>query len=609
MRRAFLSWLGFSVWLLPWLPALAAGVGAVPAAATAATAVAPAAAELVLRGTQVVTMDAARPAATAVAVRDGEIVYVGDDAGAAPFIGPRTRLVQGAGMTVLPGLTDSHAHVIGLGLSLERIDLRGDSSTTTIAKKVQEAATKKSSGWLLGRGWDQNRFTPPELPGRAALALLDAASGNRPVLLRRIDGHAAWVNSEALRRAGISSGDCKDPPGGRIMRGPQCEPTGVLIDNAMSLVERLLPQSTPAEIEAAILKAAAYVTARGLTSVHDMGLDPDGIAAYRRLAQAGRLPLRVFAYHADPIPESLSQLPKSLSYRAELDRLRQRLGPPESNPMFSVRGIKLYMDGALGSRGAALQAPYSDEPQSSGLLLHPPEHIEQMARWAMLHGYQLATHAIGDRAVHLVLDAYERAGVKSAKNLRFRIEHVQVVLPSDLSRRRFRELGVIASVQPSHATSDMPWAGARLGPERLKFSYAYRSLLGSGARLAGGSDFPVEEADPRLILHAAVTRKDEQGNPPSGFLPAERLSLGEALRMVTSDAAYAAFTEDRLGRISVGKLADLTVIAGALNLNDSPAAAPPEDLLRREIIMTIIGGKVVHDKTKLPTAKPASPKH
>jgi hypothetical protein len=274
--------------------------------------------------------------------------------------------------------------------------------------------------------------------------------------------------------------------------------------------------------------------------------------------------------------------------------------------MFTVRGIKLYMDGALGSRGAALEAPYSDEPQSNGLLLSPPEHIEQMARWAMLHGYQLATHAIGDRAVHQVLDAYERAGVTSARNLRFRIEHVQVVLPSDLARRRFRDLGVIASVQPSHATSDMPWAGARLGPERIKTAYAYKSLLTSGARLAGGSDFPVEEADPRLILHAAVTRQDGAGNPPGGFFPSERLSVGEAVRMVTNDAAYAAFAEDRLGRISVGKLADLTVFAGSLNLNENGVAAPPDDLLRREILLTIVGGKVVHDQMKLPPPKGAA---
>lgn len=601
MRRGFLAGLIFS---LGGSAAATAAAGTAMPVAEPATVAAPATAELVVRGAQVVTMDAALPAATAVAVRDGEIVYVGDDAGVGPLIGARTRVVQGAGMTVLPGLTDSHAHLVGLGLSLEKLDLRGDGSATAITKKVHDAVqAKKGGAWLVGRGWDQNRFTPPELPGRTELSALDAASGNRPVLLRRIDGHAAWVNSEALRRAGISSRDCKDPPGGRILRGPKCEPTGVLVDNAMELVERLLPGPTGAELEAAILKAAAYVTARGLTTVHDMGLGAEEIAAYRRLAQAGKLPLRVFGYHADPIASSLAQLPQSLPYRAELDRLRERLGPPESTPMFSVRGIKLYMDGALGSRGAALEQPYSDEPQSKGLLLCPPEHIAQMARWAMLHGYQVATHAIGDRAVHLVLDAYERAGVKSARNLRFRIEHVQVVMPSDLVRRRFRELGVIASVQPSHATSDMPWAGARLGAERLKSAYAYKSLLTSGARLASGSDFPVEEADPRLILHAAVTRQDAAGNPPSGFLPTERLSVGEAVRTVTSDAAYAAFAEDRLGRISVGKMADLTVMSGSLNLNENGAAAPPDDLLRREILLTIVGGRVVHDQMKLPPAK------
>ena len=256
---------------------------------------------------------------------------------------------------------------------------------------------------------------------------------------------------------------------------------------------------------------------------------------------------------------------------------------------------KLYMDGALGSRGAALTAPYSDEPKSSGLTLCNPDHIESMARWAALHGYQIATHAIGDRAVHLVLDAYEKAGVTGARNLRFRVEHTQVVMPSELSRRRFLELGVIASVQPQHAVSDMPWAAARLGPERIKYAYAYKSLLRSGARLAAGSDFPVEEADPRLILHAAVTRRDTQNNPPAGYAPEQRLSVGEAIRLMTRDAAYAAYAEDRLGQVAVGKAADLTVLGGTLRLTEDSAAPPPDDLFRREVLLTIIAGRVVHD--------------
>ena len=560
----------------------------------------PAAADLVIRGAQVVTMDVVQPQATAVAVRDGEIVYVGDDAGLQPFVGPRSRVVEGAGMTVLPGLHDSHGHVAGLGLALDEIDLRGEQSASSIVTKVKQAAQNQpKTSWLIGRGWDQNRFTPTTLPGPIELAWLDAAAAGRPVILRRIDGHAVWVNSEALRRAGISNADCSDPPGGRILRAPKCDPTGVLVDNAMALVEKLVPSPTVEELESAILKATTRATERGLTAIHDMGVSLDEVAAYHRLVQAEKLPLRVFAYHHDPISRPLSQLPQSMAYRAELDRLLSRLGPPEVTPMFSLRGIKLYMDGALGSRGAALDAPYSDELQTMGLLLSPPEHIEEMARWAALHGYQIATHAIGDHATHLVLDAYEHAGV-SGRNLRFRIEHAQVLMPSDLTRHRFRDLGVIASVQPSHATSDMPWAGARLGADRLKSAYAYKSLLRSGARVCAGSDFPVEELDSRLILHAAVTRQDGAGNPPGGFLPGERLTVAEAISAMTTEAAYAAFAEDRLGRISVGKLADLTVISGNLPL--AASSAPPEDLLRRDILFTIVGGRVVYDGTK-----PAAP--
>jgi predicted amidohydrolase YtcJ len=569
------------------------------------------AAELAVRGATVVTMDAALPVASAIAVRNGEIVYVGDDAGLADYLGPNTRLLTDANITVLPGLTDAHAHLTGLGLSLGQIDLRGDSSPAAIFEKVRAAAQRPAQAldgeWLIGRGWDQNRFTPPRLPTVEDLQAFDAASGGRPVLLRRIDGHAIWVNSEALRRAGISRTD-KPVPGGLILRRADGEPTGVLVDNAMSLVERMLPPLRSEQIEAAILRAGAYVTARGLTAVHDMGVSSAELEVYHRLALSGRLPLRVFAYYADPIPTALAQFPQSYAYRAEIQRLGQRLGAPEIGPLFTLRGIKLYMDGALGSRGAALAAPYSDEPQSSGLLLSPPEHIEAVSRWALLHGYQVATHAIGDRAVHLVLSAYEHAGVRAEKDLRFRIEHAQVLLPEELTRRRFLELGVIASVQPSHATSDMPWAGARLGPERLLNAYAWRSLLRSGARLCAGSDFPVEEADPRLILHAAVTRTDSQGNPPGGFFPGQRLSIGEAIRAMTSDAAYAVFAEDHLGQIAVGRPADLTILSGSLSLAPAARETPPSDLLQRQVLLTVIGGRVVYDGiTKLGQPQKKSP--
>lgn len=563
-------------------------------------------AELAVRGARIITMDPARPMATALAVREGRIVYVGDDAGLAAHLGKSTRVLSGEsgeGVTVLPGLIDAHAHLVGLGLSLEQLDLRGLTSAEDIVTAVKGAAEKAKPGaWIIGRGWDQNRFPGGALPSVEQRKLLDQAAPGHPVLLKRIDGHAAWVNAEALRHGGISART--EIAGGRILRDLRGEPTGVLIDNAIDPIDRKIPAPEGSELEHAILAAAEHVAARGIVAVHDMGIGASELAAYQRLVETHRLPIRVFAFHSDPIPAALSQLPNSLAYKAELERLRERLGPPISGPMLTVRGIKLYMDGALGSRGAALLAPYSDDPKNSGLLLTTPQHIESMARWAMLYGYQLATHAIGDRAVRLVLDAYEQAGVRADKNLRFRIEHAQVVSPDTLRRRRFQTLGVIASVQPTHATSDMPWAPARLGSERIRTAYAWQGLLHSGARLCAGSDFPVEEADPRLGLFAAVFRKNLEGQPPAGFYADQSLSLGEAIRAFTTDAAYAAFAEDGQGRISVGWAADLSLFGGKLEL-EAPA---PADLAKRPVLMTVVGGQVIYDRDaeKKPAQKPQS---
>lgn len=585
-------------------------------------------AELVIRGAHVITMNPARPQASAVAVRGGVIVYVGDDAGVQGYVGPHTRVLAGGALraaqpgappsaaavsdpnelTVLPGLIDAHAHLVGLGLSLAQLELRGLRAAGEVIAAVQTAVAKgrdkapaksAETGWLQGHGWDQNLFTPARFPGAAERKQLDAASGKRPVFLRRVDGHAGWANSEALLRAGITA-KTAEVAGGRILRDERGEPTGVLIDNAMSLVEQVIPPPDAALLEQAILAASAYVTARGLTAVHEMGIGPAAVAVYRRLAEEGRLPLRVYAFHDDPIPHGLAQLPYSLAYKAELQRLSERLGPPESKGRFSLRGIKLYMDGALGSRGAALWEAYSDEPGHRGLLLVPPEHIEEMARWALLHGYQVATHAIGDRANQLVLDAYEHAGVRDSRNVRFRVEHAQVLTASDLVRRRYQALGVIASVQPTHATSDMEWAPARLGPARLAGAYAWQSLLRSGARVCAGSDFPVEEADPRRGLHAAVLRQDLLGKPASGFLPEQRLSVGEAIRAFTSEAAYAGFAENQLGQVEAGRPGDLTVLRGRIELD--PALPPPRDLATRPVVLTLIDGHVAYDELARATA-------
>lgn len=565
----------------------AAALGALLGPATASAQPA----DLVIQNAHVLTMDPARPSASAVAVRDHRIVYVGDQTGSAAHIGPRTRVITATSdTTVLPGLHDAHAHLVGLGLSLRALDLRGLDSVTAVRQAVAKAAQAQPDprAWILGRGWDQNRFSPPEFPDAAALRALDEASAGHPVWLRRIDGHAGWANHAAMQLAGLSK-KTAEPEGGRVLRDPSGEPTGVFIDNAMDLIERALPKPSGPELEAAIITASGYVAARGLTAVSDMGLSPEAIGAYRRLAEQGRLPIRIYGYADDPMPAKLQQFPLSSAYRSELERLSQRLGPPEHSSHFTLRGIKLYLDGALGSRGAALEQPYSDDPKNTGLLLTTPEHIEMMARWALIHGYQIATHAIGDRAVHLALDAYQRAGVRAERNVRFRIEHVQVVSEDILSQRRFQELGVIASMQPQHATSDAPWAEKRLG-ERIRFAYAWRPLLDSGARLCGGSDFPIEEADPRLALHSAVWKTAPAG---AAKAPADALSVGEAVRLYSSDAAYATFAEDKLGRIAVGMLADLTVLEGKLSLDDKEP--PPTDLPRRKILLTVVDGAVIYD--------------
>jgi len=575
----------FLRWMLAGAAFLPVAAGAQPA-------------ELVIRQASVLTMDGARPTAQAVAIRDKRIVYVGSDAGVQAFVGRNTRVLSGSPereWTVVPGLADAHAHLVGLGQSLLAIDVRGLASVERVVDAVRKAASDSpnKSRFLVGRGWDQNRFSPPNFPDGAARKLLDEASGQHPVWLRRIDGHAGWANSAALRLAGIDR-KTPDVPGGRILRDASGEPTGIFIDNAMELVENSLPKPTGPDVEAAILRGAAHVTARGLTAVHEMGISQEAVAAYKRLSEQGRLPLRVYAFLDDPVPQKLAQVPHSLAYEAELSRLSEQLDRPGETGLFSFRGFKLFADGALGSRGAALSDPYADDPGNHGLLVTPPDHIEAMARFALLHGYQLTTHALGDRAVEEVLAAYRRAGVGLHRNVRFRVEHAQVVGSAALGAGGFAALGVIASMQPQHARSDGPWAPVRLGPERMKRAYAWRLLLDSGVHVAFGSDFPVEEADPRLALEAAIWKTTPPG--PDKRPPADALTVGEAVRLFTADAAYAAFAEDRLGKIAVGYGADLTVLEGKLSLDEKEA--PPLDLPMRKVVLTVVDGAIVFEQQK-----------
>lgn len=526
-------------------------------------------ADLVLVGGAIMTMDPGLPRATAVAVRQGQIAYVGDDAGARAWIGPATRVVELAGRSVTPGLVDGHAHLYGLGTAMEGVALGAAASEQAAAALAAEGAAALAPGeWLTGRDWDQNRWQPAVFPTRASL---DAAVADRPVALRRVDGHAMWVNGKALALAGITTGT-PDPPGGRIVRDRAGAPTGVLVDTATALVDRVMPEVSDEARARRIRNAAAVAVAAGLTGVHEMGIDPATVAVYRRLAAAGELPLRVYAF--------LSYEPSMLDNLSERQRVLE-----QPNSHFTLRGIKMYVDGALGSRGAALLAPYDDEPGNVGLVITDAAELARAAERAAGAGWQLGVHAIGDRANRMVLDAFERViQAQPGKDLRLRVEHAQVVALADIAR--FGALGVLASMQPTHATSDMPWAEKRVGAARIRGAYAWRKILDTGGRIVGGSDFPVEAVPPRLGLYAAVTRQDPAGQPAGGWYPEERLTLEEAVRIFTVEPAYAAFAEHRRGRLAVGQDADLTVFDRAL--------AADASLLATEVEMTIVGGRVVH---------------
>jgi predicted amidohydrolase YtcJ len=507
-------------------------------------------ADLVLRGGDIVTNDAAHPRVSALAISDGVIVAVDKQAEAKELIGPRTRVIELGGRAVVPALTDAHAHLYSLGVTADLVDLRGCASPEACAERLKG----NTRGWVLGHGWDQNRFADAQFPTRAAL---DRVIADRPVWLARIDGHAGWANSAALARGNITR-DTKDPPGGRILHDGSGEPTGVLIDTAKELINRALPPPPPSEIETAILRAQNLAVAEGLTAVDEMGIGGEVIDVYRALAAEGRLKVRVYAFAAADEAERM---------------FLRKADPSQPSSLFTLRGIKLYSDGALGSRGAALLTPYADEAGNRGLTIMPAAAIERLARKAKKSGWQIAVHAIGDRANHEVLDAYARAGVTPAD--RFRIEHAQVVARDDFAR--FAKLGVIASMQPVHAVSDKPWVEARLGKERLAGAYAWRRMLQAGVHLCLGSDFPVEEPSLTAGLRAAVTR--------GGWTVDQKLTLDEAIAGYTTGAAYASFAETWRGRVAAGQAADLTVF-------DKPTAT----LLEAHPVMTIVAGRLVYEK-------------
>lgn len=526
-------------------------------------------ADLILHGGNVVTLSTPDTPqhATAVAVKGGLIVYVGDDAGALAWQGPQTQVLALDGATVVPGLHDSHCHLYGLGKALAEIDLNGTATPAEVAARVAAAAVQALPGtWLEGRGWDQNDWPGQRYPDRG---LIDPVSAGHPALLRRVDGHAALANTAALQAAGITRGT-PDPPGGAIERDAAGEPTGLLVDNAVDLVRAVIPAEERGEIMRRIGLAVEHCLRHGITAVQTAGVPLERAEIYEALAHSGKLDLRVFAMY-DDIEETLAG-----------GLARGPITTPDD--MFTLRTVKLYADGALGSRGALLRAYYSDRPGHRGLPVGAAAHLRAQAMRAGRAGFQVATHAIGDSANTLVLDIYRDVlDELELKDARWRIEHAQILAPGDIPR--FAELGVIAAMQPVHCTSDMDWAGQRLGPERLAGAYAWRSLLDTGAHLCFGTDFPVEGVDPLAGLHAARTRTHPDGTPLGGWQPQQVVDARTALELYTAGSAHAVFLEDKLGRIQPGFYADLTV------LDRDPVACTPAELLQTRVIATIVGGR------------------
>ena len=478
--------------------------------------------------------------------------------------------IDGQGATLLPGLIDAHGHITSHGLALSAVNLVDSASESQAAARVKSFIdSHPQQKWIVGRGWNQVLWPGRQFPHRQSL---DRISGDKVVALRRIDGHAMWVNSRALELAGIDN-STRDPSGGLIVRDDKGRATGVLIDKAMNLVEAVQPAASNEDLQRQALTAMQDLARVGLTSVHDAGMSRRELRAFQSLRRAGRLPIRVYAM-------------LSVSDPANARLLRQ--GPLiDPQNMLVIRSVKVYADGALGSRGAALFEDYSDQPGQRGLLLSSVEELERHIGEAMAAGFQVNTHAIGDRANARLLDYYERLIEKhDSRDLRHRNEHSQVIRPQDIPR--FAKIGVVASFQPTHATSDKNMAGERLGTARLTGAYAWKSLIDSGARVAGGSDFPVESANPFFGLHAAVTRQSHDNQPPGGWLPDQKLTREQALGLFTENAAWAAHQEDVIGKLLPGYAADFILV------RDDYFEVPEQDLWKNQVIGTWVNGVRVY---------------
>ena len=533
-------------------------------------------AELVLLNGVVHTMDAKRPRAVALAIAGNRIVAVGSEADVKGYVGPATRVLDLAGATVIPGFTESHGHLMGLGEARLNVDLNGTRSWPEIVAKLAAAAgAAKKGDWVLGRGWHESKWSEPPVPvvrGFQTHDALSAAVPDNPVVLERADGHAVIVNAKVMELMSIGR-DSQAPAGGEIIRDARGLPTGVLVDNAMDLVH--VPPNSDAQRERALDLALEECLRKGVTSFHDAGASSEDLALFKSYAQDHKLGPRLYVM-------------------VDGYDLLRRLDKPEiglGDGFLTIRSVKLVADGAMGSRGAALLEPYDDDPKNSGFFTTPPETILAAARYALEYGFQVNVHAIGDRTNRMVLDQFEKAFAEhpEAKDPRFRIEHAQILDAKEIPR--FAKLGVIASMQGIHCTSDRPWAASRIGMARVKEGlYVWRKLLASGATIINGTDVPVEDVDTIKNFYASVTRRPESGEPAEGFDPDQRMTRQEALNSYTLAAARGAFEERERGSIEPGKLADLTVLSqDILSVADS-------ELLKTQVLHTIVDGRIRYSK-------------
>ena len=533
-------------------------------------------ADIVLRNAKVYTANDRQPRAEAVAIRGDKIAFVGRNADANRLIGPNTKVVDLRGAAVFPGFTDAHMHLSGVGDREMTLNLEGTTSLEDFLGRVKTRVDQSRPGqWVTGRGWIETFWKPPVFLTRQDL---DRIAPQNPVLLRRADGHASIANSAALRLASITR-VTPAPTGGAINKDADGEPTGMLIDRAQGLVSRLVPNPTNDELDQQILKGVERSVMLGWTQIQDAHGSWAEVERIRRLYTDGKIKIRIYKAISGPGADADTLIARG----ASLGEFGNRL---------NVRVIKVVMDGALGSRGAALLAPYTDDARTTGLITTDTVALKRMLPAALRSGIQVETHAIGDRANRLTLDFYERAmqevpaDQRKVAEPRWRDEHSQIVNPADLAK--FKQLGIIASMQPSHAIGDLYFAPARLGMERLKGAYAWQSLLMLGVPLAGGSDAPVERGEPLIEFYAAVARKDMQGRSGDGWHPEEKMTRDQALKAFTIWAAFAAFEEAVRGSIEPGKLADLTVF-------DKDIMSVPElEILKAKNLMTVINGEIVY---------------